>query len=123
MLSINPIVVYFKAVIIYTAAAATTGSRWTVNGPSGTLWAYRSSYPLSATTETVNHCVLGKQPTSANASSRSTTSNLAIIEGFAMTPDEDGTLRVFVASGVVGSAITAKAGSRMVYEEYRVDDF
>ena len=45
---------YFKAIINYTAAATTTGSRWTINGPTATM-SYKSVYTLTATTETINY--------------------------------------------------------------------
>ena len=123
MFTINPSIVHFRATIIYAAAEITTGSRWSVSAPPGTYYSYRSSYPLSATAETLNHCSGGKQPSAANASSLSTTANIALLEGFAMTPGEDGNLDFVFASGVNNSAITAKAGSLLVYEEYRASDY
>ncbi|MBW7898910.1 hypothetical protein B188_06460 [Candidatus Brocadiaceae bacterium B188] len=44
----------FSAMIIYTADATTTGSRWTINGPATTLLAYRSQYSLTSTSNTFN---------------------------------------------------------------------
>ena len=123
MLEVNPLIVHFRACILYAAEAKTTGSRWTVDGPTGTSYAYRSVYALSATTETVNHCDEENQPTGCNASSFSTGSNLAILEGFAMTPSVAGDLRFLFASGVNNSAITALAGSVLLYESYRANEF
>ena len=45
---------YFKFVIPYTAAATTTGSRWSINGPANTFLQYLSEYTLAATTTTRN---------------------------------------------------------------------
>lgn len=123
MLEVNPLIVHFRACIMYSAAAASTGSRWTIDAPGGTFYAYRSSYPLSATAETVNHCSGGKQPSACNASSLSTGSNLAVIEGFVATPAQAGNLNFFFASGVNNSAITALAGSVLLYESYRASEF
>ena len=123
MLEVNPLIVHFRACILYSAEAKTTGSRWTVDGPTGTSYAYRSVYALSTTTETVNYCDEEKQPTGCNASSFSFGSNLAIIEGFAMTPSVAGDLRFLFASGVNNSAITALAGSVLLYESYRANEF
>lgn len=105
----------FRAVIHYTAAATTTGSRWTVNGPaSPTVLSYTSRYTLTATTETFNYASAYQQPTGANASSL-TSGNVAVIEGF-ITPSANGTVAVQFASEISNSAITALAGSYLEWE-------
>jgi len=100
----------FKFMIIYTAAATTTGSRWSINGPATTLLGFRSSWPLTITTVTVNNRTAYDVPTASSTSSGNTAGNIAFIEGF-ITPSADGTVIARFASEVTASAITAKAGS------------
>lgn len=101
---------YFRFVIDYTAAAATTGSRWTINGPtSPTRLSYRSAYTLSATAVTTNQLAEYNKPDAANADSIAAGSQ-AVIEGF-ITPSASGTVIARFASEINTSAITAKAGS------------
>lgn len=108
----------FKFFIPYTAAATTTGSRWSINGPaSPTFLAYLSRYSLTATTETVNHGMVGYDvPAASNASSAATTGNLAIIEGL-IIPSANGTVIARFASEVASSAIVAKAGATVTYQQ------
>lgn len=101
---------WFRAVIDYTAAATTTGSRWTINGPATTRLSYRSQYSLTTTSDTFNSAVAYQQPAASSASSANTTGNVAVIEGF-ITPSANGTLQVQFASEVSASAIVAKIGS------------
>lgn len=104
-------VYHFKFYVIYTAAATTTGSRWTINGPAASNLIYMSEYSLAATTTTRNANNISYQlPAGSNASSSSLTGNLAIVEGM-IIPSADGTVQLQHASEVSGSAITAKAGS------------
>lgn len=104
----------FHAFIAYTADATTTGSRWTVNGPAATWLAYDSRYSLTATTETVNHATAYQIPAAANASSATTTGNMAEIHGF-VKPSANGTLAIQNAAENTGAAndITALAGSTL----------
>ena len=104
---------YFRFSINYTAAAATTGSRWAINGPTTTLLSYESSYTLTLTTETLNYQAGYDLPAASNISSL-TTGNLAVIEGF-ITPSANGTVIARFASEVLSSAITAKAGSMLTW--------
>lgn len=111
---------FFRFNIWYQSAAGTTGSRWSVNGPSAAHIAYRANYSLSTTSETV---ISGSNayglPSTANATSAVTTSggNMARIEGFVVAT-ADGTIIARFASEISSSAITAKAGS--FCEWYRV---
>lgn len=105
---------HFKFIIWYTAAATTTGSRWSINGPSTTNLAYTSIYSLTATNQTVNHAVAYNTPATSNATSANTTGNIAIIEGV-ITPSANGSVIARFASEVANSAITAKAGSMVEY--------
>jgi len=107
---------HFKFVIPFQSAAGTTGSRWTVNGPSAGLLAYRSEYTLTSTTTTTNENVAGYDlPAAANASSNSG-NNMAIIEGV-LIANANGTMIARFASEVSGSAITAKGGAVCYYTE------
>lgn len=107
---------YFQFNIWYTAAATTTGSRWSINGPgSPTRLAYRSNYSLTSTSETTNSGLTAYDlPAAANASSTATTTggNIATIEGL-ITPSAAGTVIARFASEVASSAIVAKAGSSL----------
>ena len=111
---------FFRFNIWYQAAAGTTGSRWSVNGPTAAHIAYRANYSLTTTSETV---ISGSNayglPNASNATSAVTTSggNMAIIEGF-IVATADGTVIARFASEISGSAITAKTGSFV--EWYRV---
>lgn len=107
---------YFEFVIFYTAAATTTGSRWTVNGPgSPTLLYYSSEYTLTAATQTVNYASAYDIPAASNASSLAA-GNVAYISGF-IKPSSNGTLIARFASEIANSAITAKAGSIVRYQQ------
>ena len=110
---------YFKFIIYYTAAATTTGSRWCVSCDAGTAanLSMISEYSLTATTSTRNANVQGFDlPAGCNATSASTTNNMAIMEGY-FTPTADGTFTARFASEVLSSAIVAKAGSVCYYQQ------
>lgn len=100
---------YFTALIWYTSAAATTGSRWTLNGPTVTNITYKSTYTLTATTITTNFATALSIPAASNATAL-TAGNIATIEG-TILPSAAGTVVVQFASEVASSAITCKAGS------------
>lgn len=103
---------WFCFLIMYTAAATTTGSRWSVNGPaSPTLLIYKSEYSLTTTSRTINEGLSAyDNPAASNASSAATAANIAWIEGF-IRPSATGTLIARFASEISSSAIVAKAGS------------
>lgn len=103
---------WFRFSIPYTSAAATTGSRWSINGPAApTSLAYSSRYTLGAAAETFNYLAAYNQPAAANATSL-TAGNLAVMEGF-IVPSVKGTVIARFASEIAGSAITAKAGAML----------
>ena len=105
----------FSFYIAFTAAATTTGSRWSINGPATSLLAYHSRYSLTTTTETVNHGLsIYNSPAAANLSSAATAGNVAVIEGL-LIPTANGTVIARFASEVASSAIVAKAGSCVWY--------
>jgi hypothetical protein len=116
---------WFRFVIWYTAAATTTGSRWSISGPTTTLLAYKTNYGLSAagTSGTdvmtdVNQAAYDT-PTASNATSPTATAgqaNIVIIEGL-IQPSADGTVIARFASEVASSAIVAKAGSTVFYQQ------
>ncbi len=106
----------FRFYIQYTSAATTTGSRWTINGPTTTELTYGSVYTLTATSQTTNFAVAYDIPAASNASSL-TAGNVAVIEGI-VKPSSNGTLTARFASEVAGSAIVALAGRS--YVEYEV---
>jgi hypothetical protein len=108
----------FEFNIIYTAAATTTGSRWSINGPSTpTYLTYESTYSLTTTTATFNaHLQAYDSPAASNATSATTGNNLAFINGV-IRPSADGTLIARFASEVSSSAIVAKAGSSVRYQQ------
>lgn len=107
---------WFRFIIQYTAALTTTGSRWSINGPAATV-RYGSRWTLTANTETVGASgVSGYDlPAASNASSVAA-ANIATVEGF-IEASADGTVIARFASEVAGSAITAKAGSIVQFQE------
>jgi hypothetical protein len=106
----------FEFNILYTAAATTTGSRWSINGPTTTHLNYESIYSLTATTATFNALLQAyDSPAAANATSL-TASNWAWITGI-IRPSADGTVIARFASEISSSAIVAKAGSSVRYRQ------
>jgi len=104
----------FEALIPYTAAATTTGSRWSVNGPvAPTFLHYTSKYTIDAVSETTNFATAYDIPAASNASSL-TAGNIARITGF-VQPSVTGMVTMRFASEVAGSAITAKVGAVLRY--------
>ena len=103
----------FKFVIPYNAAAATTGSRWSINGPALSQLHYSSRYTLTAIAETVNYLSAYNLPSTANLSSL-TSGNLAVIEG-TLTAAADGEVIARFASEIASSAVTALAGAHVTY--------
>lgn len=115
---------WYRFVIMYTAAATATGSRWTINGPSNSLLGFTVSTPLTSTTNSSDstsqtHSGAYDVPATANATSATATAgqaNVVSIEGF-VTPSADGTVIARFASEVANSAIIAKAGSCVFYQQ------
>jgi hypothetical protein len=108
---------WFEFEILYTAAATTTGSRWSINGPAApTRLCYTSEYSLTATTTTRNaNNISYDLPAASNASSGATGSNMARINGI-IQPISNGVVIARFASEVASSAIVALAGSRVVWQ-------
>lgn len=106
---------WFRFLAWYTAPIATTGSRWSINGPTNSSLVYNSEYTLTATTSTRNICLSGYDlPAASNATSILTTGNIAEVEGI-ITPTANGNVVLRFASEVVSSLIVAKAGSFVDY--------
>lgn len=106
---------WFRFCLAYTAAAATTGARFTINGPAFSELRYGSEYSLTATSRTMNEGLAAYDlPAASNASSAATGANIAIIEGF-VRPSADGAVIARFASEVVSSAIIARSGSFVEY--------
>ncbi len=105
---------WFLFSIIYQAAATTTGSRWSINGPaSPTILALAQDNTLTVTTATLGYNSAYDTPAASNATSAVASSiagNIARIEGI-IRPSANGTVVARFASEVSSSAITAKAGS------------
>lgn len=110
---------YFKFIIWYTAAATTTGSRWGVNASAGTAAGLSmiSEYSLTTTTSTRNANVQAfDSPAGSNATSAATGNNMCIMEGY-FRPTADCNFIARFASEVAASAIVAKAGSVLYYQQ------
>lgn len=105
---------WFRFVIQYTAAATTTGSRWTINGPAITELRYSSSYTLTATTQTINHGLAAYNLPAASNATSIVVANMAVIEGFIL-PSANGNVVARFASEVANSAIVAKRGAMVQY--------
>jgi hypothetical protein len=116
---------WFRFVIWYTAAATTTGSRWAITGPTTTLLAYKTNLGLSAAgtagTDVMTDVNQGAYdtPAASNATSPTATAgaaNIVIIEGL-IQPSANGDVIARFASEVANSAIIAKAGSTVFYQQ------
>lgn len=106
---------YFEFNIVYTAAATSTGSRWSINGPTTTYLCFTSEYSLTASTSTRNAALQTYDlPAASNATSGATGNNWAFINGI-IQPSADGTVIARFASEVSSSAIVAKANSFVRY--------
>lgn len=109
---------WFKFIIPYDAAVATTGSRWGVNASAGlaSKLAFISEYTLTASTSTRNAQVQAfDSPATSNASSI-VGNNVCIMEGY-FTPTANCTFIARFASEISASAITAKAGAVLYYQQ------
>lgn len=110
--------VWFRYALMYTSAATTTGSRWTIYGPgSPTALRYTSEYSLTTTTKTLNEGLAGYDlPAASNASSAATGANVATIMGWIDTPTCDGLVFPRFASEISASTVTLKAGSSLMWQ-------
>jgi hypothetical protein len=108
----------FRAVIDYTVNATTIGTAFSLTGPaSPTRLQYKVTKSLTATSDSVTYVSNTDYTTGAdavNATSASTTGNLAIVEG-TITPAADGTVTLQHLVESTGT-LTAKAGSSVEYD-------
>lgn len=104
---------WFRFVVMYSAAATTTGSRWSIYGPgSPTALRYVSEYSLTTTSKTsIEGSSAYDIPAAANATSAATGQNTAFVAGFVDTPTQSGKVYLRFASEVLSSAITILRGS------------
>jgi hypothetical protein len=110
---------WFKFFVQFAAAATTTGSRWSINTSGGTIsnLIFRSEYSLTTTTKTINEGLTAVDtPAAANATSAAVAGNVAIIEGWFDCATTGNIIGRF-ASEVLSSAIVAKAGSIVLYQQ------
>jgi len=103
----------FRFYIVYSSAATTTGSRWSINGPAVTFLHYNSNYTLTATSITNNQGNKTYNVPAASSASSLTTGNISIIEGI-IRPSANGTVIARFASEISSSAITAVGGKSFV---------
>jgi len=106
---------HFKFIIPYTAAATTTGSRWSINGAAITSLSYLSSTVVTSSQQTNFSGSAYDLPATATATSL-LTGNVAIIEGV-INCSASGTVIARFASEITLSAITAKAGAIVFYKQ------
>jgi hypothetical protein len=107
---------FFEFWIDFTAAATTTGSRFSINGPaSPTELVYFSNYPLTATSETSNRGLTAYDLPAATSAS-SNLRNVGTVRGF-IKPSASGVVTARFASEIASSAITAKAGSFCKFQQ------
>lgn len=102
--------VVYGAIRAKINSATTTGSRWSINGPTTSYLSLQSSYSLTTTSLTFNSVNSYDLPAASNASSAATTGNLAYMTGI-ITPSANGNVIARFASEILSSAITAKAGA------------
>ena len=110
---------YFRFFFRYDAQVSTTGSRWTVNtvGTTAiTFISYQSQYSIGTTSNTINILPAQDLPATSNTVSPYTLGNSGWVEGF-VTAGANGSLILRFASEVANSAITAKAGSLVYWQE------
>ena len=105
----------FRFMIMYRAAATTTGLKVSVTIPAATQFSAVADCPVSTAADGTANIFRGKITTSDDAvtgtGTPSTTENhLVEIEGL-LLPSANGTLQARYASEVSGSAVTIKQGS------------
>lgn len=110
---------WFKFAIWHTAAATSTGSRWTINGPAFTRLGAVSKVTLGVANSsgtdvfTETPIIAYDNPTTSNASSATVAGgNFITIEGVIL-PSASGSVIARFASEISSSAITALAGSHV----------
>lgn len=106
----------FEALVVFTSAANTTGSKWSVNGPaSPTMLTFKSEAATTATTSRIDY---GDSYDTGGPSTQTPVLSFvqAKIEGI-IKPSANGTVVIRFGSEVSSSAITAKAGSILTWRK------
>jgi stress-induced morphogen len=108
----------FRFIIPYETNDSTTGSRWTINGPTATWVRYYTTYSIDATTPFIRFSGAYNLSASATTSTGAAGApyGLVIIEGM-VKPSASGNLTPRFASEVSNAAVTALAGAYCEYEE------
>ena len=104
----------FEFFITFTSAATTTGSRWTLNGPTFTNLAYSSTWATSGTGSTTNNMWAYDGATVSGTTPGGQA--VAVISGV-ITPSANGTLVVRFSSEISSSAVTIKSGLTQIKYE------
>ncbi len=93
----------FECNMWFTTAAATTGSRWSINGPTTSALVYSSYYPNNATTtaDTYNYALAAYNLPAGAATNSPNAGAQAVISGRA-TFTAGGNVTVRFASEVAG---------------------
>jgi hypothetical protein len=107
----------FKFFIVFTATAATIGTRWTLSGPTATTLRYYSTYPSSGSAN-VFYYQSGYDGAVITTNTASTTSNIAIIEGIINCSSSAS--EVIARFSAESASITALAGQS--YVEWEILD-
>jgi len=106
---------WFRFQFLVTAAAASTGHRVTINGPTTSELSYYTLSVASASSAGATWNSAYGTPLTTNATTP-LTGGMGYLEGIA-TFSADGTLIGRVASEVAGSGVTIKAGSVIYYKQ------
>lgn len=108
---------WFRFIIPYTSVVSSTGSRFSINGPTTSALYFSLLNPTTVTGRTTELGLTAYDtPAASNTTSPSTLSAVAIVEGIA-TFSANGTLIGRFASEVAGSAITVRAGAIVYYKQ------
>lgn len=108
----------FRAVVVVTTNATTTGIGLGVNGPTMTSLWWRTHIPTTTSTDTIAHGTALDTYT-ASTDSASTTGNVCIVEGVCQ-PSADGTVVIRNKSEVaVASGNVVKTGSTIEWHLVR----
>lgn len=109
----------FKFHVAYTVNSTALGTAWSINGPASATMNYNTQWSLSTTDTSSNFGIIAYDTGAANATSRSTAGNSAVVEGVIKTGATAGTvvLRFKQETAVLDDVVTAKAG--LSYLEYQ----
>lgn len=103
---------YFRAVVFFTTAAATTGIGLGINGPAGSTLEATALVPTGATTF-LNGAIIALDGVVLGTGSATATPLGAVIDGTMLTGATAGNLAVRVRSEVAASAVTVRANSTL----------